>query len=31
MTTILQNSIWPNTDGNLGNIKVQIEYVYCRG
>lgn len=24
MSTILQNSIWPNTDGNLGNIKVQI-------
>ena len=24
MTTTLQNSIWPNTDGNLGNIKVQI-------
>ena len=24
MTTILQNSIWPNDDGNLGNIKVQI-------
>lgn len=24
MTTTLQNSIWPNDDGNLGNIKVQI-------
>jgi len=24
MSTNLQNSIWPNTDGNLGNIKVQI-------
>ena len=24
MITTLQNSIWPNTDGNLGNIKVQI-------
>lgn len=24
MSTTLQNSIWPNTDGNLGNIKVEI-------
>lgn len=24
MSSNLQNSIWPNTDGNLGNIKVQI-------
>lgn len=24
MSTILQNSIWPNTEGNLGSIKVQI-------
>lgn len=24
MSTILQNSIWPNTEGNLGTIKVQI-------
>lgn len=24
MSAILDNSIWPNTDGNLGNIKVQI-------
>ena len=24
MTTTLQNSIWPNDDGNLGKIKVQI-------
>ena len=24
MSTTLQNSIWPNEDGNLGNIKVQI-------
>lgn len=24
MSLNLQNSIWPNTDGNLGNIKVQI-------
>lgn len=24
MSTILDNSIWPNTNGNLGNIKVQI-------
>ena len=24
MSKILENSIWPNEDGNLGNIKVQI-------